>query len=148
MILGMVYSMNNDLNIIKEARKNKDMTQQELADSIGVTKAYINKIENGVTKKPSLNVLERLASILDINYVDIVEEFGYDIEDLISEQTIIKFFREYEPSEEVNIKYLYNKKEYMSEDIMNDFINDRISQLDAIYLFINLIEVEKEKKGL
>ena len=143
MILGMVYSMNSNLNLIKEARKNKNMTQQQVADKIGVTKAYINKIENGVTKKPSLNILENLALLLDIDYVNIAEEFGYDIEDLISEQAILKFLNEYEPDEEVCIKYLYSKKKYTSEDIIKDFKNKKISQLDAIYLFINLIKEEE-----
>lgn len=132
-------------NAMKFARENKNITQQQLADMVGVSKPYINKIEKKVTKKPSLKVLSQISQILEIDYVDLIEEYNYEIEDLLSEQTIIKFFREYEPSEEVNIKFLYSRKEYTSEDIMNDFKNGDISQLDAIYLFINLIEEVNKK---
>ena len=35
--------------LIQEARKNKKMTQQELADKVGTTKSYISRIENNAS---------------------------------------------------------------------------------------------------
>ena len=35
--------------LIKEARKNQKLTQQELADKVGTTKHYISRIENNVS---------------------------------------------------------------------------------------------------
>lgn len=35
--------------LIQEARKNKNLTQQELADKVGTTKSYISRIENNAS---------------------------------------------------------------------------------------------------
>lgn len=43
---------------IKEARKNKKLTQEQLGDLIGVRKAQISKIENG--KNLTLNTISRV----------------------------------------------------------------------------------------
>lgn len=42
------------------ARKQQNMTQEELARRTGITQADISRIENG-TRNPSLNMLKRLA---------------------------------------------------------------------------------------
>ncbi len=34
--------------MIQEARKKKGMTQQELADKVGINKAYISRVENDI----------------------------------------------------------------------------------------------------
>ena len=44
-----------DLNKLKELRKEKNLTQKEVADYIGVTRPMYTNIENGV-KNPSLKV--------------------------------------------------------------------------------------------
>ena len=43
-----------------DARKNANITQQELAKKTGISQADISKIENG-TRNPTLNMLKRLA---------------------------------------------------------------------------------------
>ena len=35
--------------LIQEARKNKNLTQQELAEKVGTTKSYISRIENNAS---------------------------------------------------------------------------------------------------
>lgn len=35
--------------LIQEARKERNMTQQELADKVGTTKSYISRIENNAS---------------------------------------------------------------------------------------------------
>lgn len=47
---------------IRHIRKQSNMTQQELADKIGVSRQYISQIEKGVD---SLSV-KKLCSILDV----------------------------------------------------------------------------------
>jgi len=48
--------------LLKEARKNSGLTQQELADKVGTTKSYISKIENNV-KEARLSTLERIVEL-------------------------------------------------------------------------------------
>ena len=53
---------------IKEKRKEKKMTQQQLADMIGVTKVSICCYENE-TRSPELSNLVELAESLEVDFV-------------------------------------------------------------------------------
>lgn len=48
--------------ILKEARENSGLTQQELADKVGTTKSYISKIENNV-KEARLSTLKKIVEL-------------------------------------------------------------------------------------
>lgn len=50
---------------IKKMRKLKGITQQELADRLGVTKSYMSRLESG-QKKISLDRIESISTVLDI----------------------------------------------------------------------------------
>lgn len=52
--------------VIKESRKNKNITQERLAELIGVSMGYIGQIEREETT-PSVNVIAKLAEILGID---------------------------------------------------------------------------------
>jgi len=45
--------------LVSEARKEKGLTQEELAKKIGSSKSYISKIENGV-KEARVSTLQRI----------------------------------------------------------------------------------------
>ena len=53
-------------NIIKCARKNKGLTQDELGALLGVGKSSIQKYENGYVKNLKLETLRKLSDHLDI----------------------------------------------------------------------------------
>ena len=59
--------MGNNLAII---RKNRNMTQEELADKLSVTRQYISEVERN-KKIPSLFMALRLSSILDADLDEI-----------------------------------------------------------------------------
>lgn len=130
--------MKDNINIIKNARKKENMTQQELADAIGVSKPYINKIEKGITKKPSISILNKIAIKLKINNNELFNIYDYEIEDFINEQNINYFFYNYEIKNNLKNKYFNNK--YDSKNIISDYKNGNIGELDAIYLFIKLLK--------
>jgi transcriptional regulator with XRE-family HTH domain len=48
--------------MIHEARIDKGLTQQELADRVGTTKSYISKIENNV-KEVRFSTLQKIVEI-------------------------------------------------------------------------------------
>lgn len=50
---------------VLEARRQKDLTQQQLADLTGIDRADISKLENGNTN-PSIALLKRIADGLDM----------------------------------------------------------------------------------
>ncbi len=51
---------------IKKLRQDKEWTQQELADKVGVKQKQISSYETGVSK-PSANVLMRIAEVFDVS---------------------------------------------------------------------------------
>ena len=53
-------------NRIRELRKNKSLSQAQLADRLGVTKQAISQMERGV-RKPSVPMLEALCDIFNVS---------------------------------------------------------------------------------
>ena len=72
------------MNRIKELRKERDMTQEELGELLGVKRATVSKYENE-QMAPSIDVLKKLSEIfsVSINYI-----LGYK---LYSDSTSEKF---------------------------------------------------------
>ncbi|MEL5892083.1 helix-turn-helix transcriptional regulator [Bacteroides sp. GD17] len=52
--------------IIEEARKKANMTQEELAEKIGTNKSYISRVEKGRTE-PKVSTFYRIVSALGLN---------------------------------------------------------------------------------
>jgi len=52
------------LNKIPKLRKEKGITQEELALEVGITRAYLSNLENE-KHKPSLDVALKIAEILE-----------------------------------------------------------------------------------
>jgi DNA-binding XRE family transcriptional regulator len=48
--------------LLKEARLNSGLTQQELAERAGTTKSYISKIENNI-KEARISTLEKIVEL-------------------------------------------------------------------------------------
>lgn len=51
--------------IIEEARKNANLTQEELAEKIGTNKSYISRVETGRTE-PRVSTFYRIAAALGL----------------------------------------------------------------------------------
>lgn len=57
---------------LKKIRKEKKLTLRELAEKSGVSNSYLSQLENGKTKNPTTEVLQKIASGLDVNFVDLI----------------------------------------------------------------------------
>ena len=62
---------------IKDARKAKKMTQEELSKTVGISQKTISAYENG-TRKPSVKVAKAIGQVLDIPWVALFEEVERD----------------------------------------------------------------------
>lgn len=144
--------MNNELAIIiKENRIKKGYSQKQLADLVGVSKSYINKIEHSNTKQPSIQVLNRLSMILQIDFVDLIESANYEVEDiLINENLFNDFINRYESSHLNNdIQSEYTKNNIIDiNKVIIDYKEGNISNIDATYLFIVWTIQMEEKRTL
>lgn len=62
---------------IKELREIKNMTQEELAEKSGISRATISMLENNATKEVLISTLKALASALDTTVNDLFfAEYG------------------------------------------------------------------------
>ena len=66
--------MNGNYTIIKEYRKKAGLTQARLADLVGVSAAYIQQLEKGVKKNPSLRLIYLIAECLKINVDKLLDD--------------------------------------------------------------------------
>jgi len=57
---------------LQAARKIKGMTQQEVADRVGISRTYYSQIENG-ERDPATTVITTITKVLEVNISDIVK---------------------------------------------------------------------------
>jgi transcriptional regulator with XRE-family HTH domain len=55
---------------VRVLRKQKDFTQEELADVAGINRNYVGQIERE-EKSPTVDVLEKLSIALEVSAVDL-----------------------------------------------------------------------------
>lgn len=73
--------------MIKELRKKKDVTQEQLGEVLSVSFQTISKWENGISS-PDINLLPIIASYFGVS---IDELFGYCLDALTYKERFIKF---------------------------------------------------------
>lgn len=68
---AVVYAILDGENPIKVWREYRSLTQQQLADKVKISKAYLSQIETG-KRKGAMKVLSKIAKVLDISLDDVV----------------------------------------------------------------------------
>lgn len=58
---------------IRKYRKQKNLTQKELGDLVGISNTYLSDMEIGRTN-PSIKTLKRIAKGLEISYMDLLRD--------------------------------------------------------------------------
>ncbi|MCJ8009127.1 helix-turn-helix domain-containing protein [Lederbergia wuyishanensis] len=82
---------------IYEIRKSKGLTLTELADRAGIAKSYLSNIERSVNKNPSINVVEKIANVLDID-VRMLLNSSVDQKSIQLDEEWVNFARELKES--------------------------------------------------
>lgn len=65
--------------VIRRYRDAAGLSQQELADRVGISKSYISSLELGY-RAPSLNLLVKIAQTLEVQAGKMVDEMVEDAE--------------------------------------------------------------------
>ncbi|NJC96159.1 MAG: XRE family transcriptional regulator [Anaerolineales bacterium] len=68
---GVVYAILDGGNPIKIWREYRGLTQQQLADAVGISKPYLSQIETG-KRKGTTEILFAIAKVLDVSLDEIV----------------------------------------------------------------------------
>lgn len=92
---------------IKQARKKQKLTQSELAESAGLSLAFINQLENG-KKSPTLKSLEKISQALGIPF-PVLSFLSLDENDIPSEKR--SAFKVIGPSIQAMIEEFFFKPE-------------------------------------
>ncbi|MEE6132596.1 helix-turn-helix domain-containing protein [Priestia flexa] len=58
---------------IYRIRKSRGLTLSELAERANVSKSYLSNIERNVNQNPSIQVVEKLAAVLGVEFTILVE---------------------------------------------------------------------------
>jgi transcriptional regulator with XRE-family HTH domain len=82
---------------LRTLRKNASLTQQKLADNVGVSRIYIQALESN-RRVPSIKLLYRLAEALSATVNDIVDEYSskggrLQLEELLTSGEVDVWFR-------------------------------------------------------
>jgi transcriptional regulator with XRE-family HTH domain len=62
---------------LRQARETKGSSLEAVAQPANISAAYLHKLERGVVSTPSPRVLSRLARVLEVEYLDLMELAGY-----------------------------------------------------------------------
>lgn len=125
---------------IKLYRENKKMTQNEVADILGVSSATISKYESG-TLEPNIESLKRLAELFEISVDELLnyEEDKFDI----SKINVLDILRE---QKEMKLKgNLYHNTQIIFAYNTNHIEGSKLTEDQTRYIFeTNTIFFERE----
>jgi transcriptional regulator with XRE-family HTH domain len=91
---------------LKDIRKEKDITLQELADETGVTKGMLSQVENS-RSIPSLTVLLNLIKALNVDFNEFFKDINLQPKD---GKVIFKKKEQYQAFEKENAKGFYYQR--------------------------------------
>ena len=114
--------------LLKNARKEKNISARKLASLVGVSHTEINNIERGMRVKPSILVLKGFEKYLDIPFSKTAKLAGYsDTTIKYGDDEIIVSYEMYDNQlskykEEIkHLEYTIEAKRHMAMDIKEDY---------------------------
>jgi transcriptional regulator with XRE-family HTH domain len=64
--------------VVRQLRQERKLSQETLASAAHVSSGYLSKLERGLYKAPSFEVLSRIAGALDIETVELYRAAGIE----------------------------------------------------------------------
>lgn len=154
-------------NFIAELRKEKNMTQQELADKLCVTDRAVSHWENG-RRLPDISLLKLLSEIFEVSVTEILNGHKMSIKELENQKELIDKLIDYENYKEsvylskqgklvplyiighatltIACRYEYNMPEVLFGMLLAISIISNITFV--IFLVKNMVRYEEIKKKL
>lgn len=121
---------------IKELRKNRKLSQKDLADQCGLSISYIQQIESGKKNNPSLEALTAIADVLQVNIYSLLDNDMEEYREQIHLSNCLDWLKPILnpsdfPTDEDNILHGYTlhilqalQSAYEKEDIREEFYAD------------------------
>ncbi|MFJ8259752.1 helix-turn-helix domain-containing protein [Peribacillus asahii] len=78
---------------IKEIRKRRGYTLSELAEQANISKSYLSNIERNLNKNPSLDIMNKIANVLNVDIITLLKtNTGHDTHHYIEQEWIDLIF--------------------------------------------------------
>ena len=123
---------------LKLYRENKNMTQTEVAEALGIKSATVSKYESG-TLEPNIESLKKLAQLFDISIGELLNEDDFDI----SKINVLEVLRE-----QKNMKLkgnLYHNTQITFAYNTNHIEGSRLTEDQTRYIYeTNTLLAEKD----
>jgi len=74
--------------LLQGVRKTRGWSLREAAERVGISPAYLQKLEQEQVQNPSPHILNRLAEKLQISYSDLMELAGYVVPSGSNDRTV------------------------------------------------------------
>jgi transcriptional regulator with XRE-family HTH domain len=71
------FTMNTLSEYLKEKRASRDLSIRKLAEEAGISHTEVKRIEDGVRRQPSPDVLRKIAAALSAPYEEVMAAAGY-----------------------------------------------------------------------
>ncbi|MGE7602905.1 helix-turn-helix domain-containing protein [Peribacillus sp. NPDC097675] len=79
---------------IAELRKKRGYTLSELAQQAKISKSYLSNIERNLNKNPSLQVMEKIANVLNVDFITLLKQETTKVNPCYLEKEWIDFVEE------------------------------------------------------
>ncbi|MFK2827198.1 helix-turn-helix transcriptional regulator [Bacillus sp. B190/17] len=137
--------MENELGqFIRNKRKGKNITLMQLAKKTNLSQPYLSQIENGKRDIPKPDIINKIASALDIDSYEIMVKAGYiasvktgysrEFEDLLTEE------RKLIEEKDIMFQLINNERVYLDGKLLNDC--DRKKIIEYLKLFCQIANKE------
>ncbi|MFJ7756108.1 helix-turn-helix domain-containing protein [Peribacillus muralis] len=83
---------------IAELRKKRGYTLSELAEQANISKSYLSNIERNLNQNPSLQVMEKIAHVLNVDFVSLLKKENTMAANYYLETEWIEFVQELKSS--------------------------------------------------
>lgn len=121
---------------IKRGRKEKGLSLRSLARKINISHPYLSQLENGRTTNPSLQIIFKLATVLDMSLTYLMHLSGIAIEgykvtipdELLpafrsTNYSVLKYNSAFGSFEEYKVSQMQNGVKFDSEEKLNSYKN-------------------------
>jgi transcriptional regulator with XRE-family HTH domain len=93
--------------LISTLRKEKGLTQKELADKLGITDRAVSKWERGLGC-PDVSLLDDLSRILDVSILEILKGRRLDKDEIVNNKSVVESMNYSKESIKYKIKKIFN----------------------------------------
>lgn len=125
--------MNSIGKIIRARREELNMKQKALADTVGLSSAYINRVEKGESK-PAAGFLEKISLPLQLDFIDL---YLYSLEDRQLPQRLLEELRRWKATRPLLEPGMpIHRFQSLIQDLSTDEIDSLMVILETVSLLI------------